>query len=234
MAEYSSGAYFIKRKNGGGGRGAALLVIVLLVLTAGIILLAVFLPKKSEDGLISGAPPANSEKKFYYLVTGESGDITTALLLVQECSSRGGAGYLYNDGIFRSVAAVYDRESDVKELTEVNEGASYFSLAMPPCKLSGKDSAALNYAFGEFNEALYNASRELDRGKMSDAAADFAVSSACRKLKALSLSMENAALARAFDIASEYDAVGDSRTLLSYIRFVQVRATVEVYYALSV
>ena len=234
MAEYGSGAYFIKRKNGGGGKGAAILVIVLLALTAGIILLAVFLPKRTDDGNTAGAPVSNGEKKFFYLVTGESGELTTALLMVQECSARGGAGYLFNDGTYRSVAAVYDRESDAKDLAAVNDGASYFSLAFSLSSLKEKDKSALSYAVGEFFITLTDAAKELDRGTITDSAADCAAALACRKLKTLSLSVQNAALSRAFDIASEYDAVGDSRSLLSYIRFVHVRAMVEIYYALSV
>ena len=232
MAEYNSGAYFIKRKNSGRGHGGAILVLVLLVLTAAIVLLAIFLPRKKEGGGQVSLPI--SETKLYYLVTGETNEYTTALLMVQECASRGGAGYLFNDGTYHAVAAVYGKESDVRDLAAVNDGARYFSLGFSGAALGKFDSSALSYALGEFNDTLFTAATELDRKSMSDAAADNAVAAACRKLKALSMSVENAPLARAFDIASEYDPNADNRTLLTYIRFVHVRATIEIYYALTV
>ncbi len=228
MAEYTSGAYFIRRKKGGRGKGAALLVLVLLLLTTGIVLLAVFLPRHSEETTTDSA----GGKNLYFLVSGQESSFSAALIAAQDCASRGGAGYLFNDGMFRAVASVYENEADARDLAALNDGASYFMLTMPAISLGGGDAAAYEYVLGEFFGTLYTAATELDRGKVTDAAADYAVSAACRKLGALSASTENQRLKRALETASVYAPNEDSRSLLSYIRFVQVRATVEVYYAL--
>lgn len=232
MAEYTHGPYFIKRKkNGRGGKAAAALVLVLLLLTAGIILLSVFLPRRDDESASTAPVPAG--RKLYCLVSGETNNYTTALLMAQECSARGGAGYLFNDGTFRAVAAVYANEADARDLATVNEGSSYFTLAMPSAALSGSDSYALEYALGDFFDTLYSAATELDRGNMTDSAADCAVAAACRKLGALSASVENAMLRRAFETASAYAPAEDKRSLLSYVRYVHVRAIVQIYYALG-
>lgn len=227
MAEYYSGAYFIskRRRRGGGRRGVGVLIVMLTLLTAGICLLAVFLPSSSSASPASGQVK-NCDAAFYFLCTFEDGDRTVAYDNALSAAARGGAGYLYNDGSYKVVAAVYRREEDANALAAVNDGATCVKCAFK-YTADGKDKKALEYVTGEWFDTMYNAATGLERGSLTDAEADRQASAACMKLLRYADSVKNAQLARALTTAGEY-SVPTGRTLKSYLRYVAVRAVVLV------
>ncbi len=201
---------------------------VLLVLTAGICLLAVFLPRMSE---VSDSPKFGGET-FYFLATAETTERTTAYEGAQSAAARGGAGFVYNDGSYKVIAAAYRNEADAKSLAAVNDGAFVVVFSIPPCSLGERDCATLEYVAGKFFDVMYDAATQLERGTMTDAAAELKAQAACRELVGLGDATESAALARAVVSSGEYN-VPNGRTLSSYIRFLAVRALVNVADALS-
>ena len=174
MSEYDSGAYFVRRggrrnrnRNGSGRsrRAAGVLITVLLILTAAICALVALLPRLSTVG----APaPDFDGKTFYMLAIGRATDREQAQTMAQYAVERGGAGYIYNDGEYKIVAAVYDKESDAKTLTSVNENSYYFELTVPKCNIADADARALRYLTGEWYDAVQTAASELQRGRSEE------------------------------------------------------------------
>ena len=166
MSEYDSGAYFVRRggrrnrnRNGSGRsrRAAGVLITVLLILTAAICALVALLPRLSTVG----APaPDFDGKTFYMLAIGRATDREQAQTMAQYAVERGGAGYIYNDGEYKIVAAVYDKESDAKTLTSVNENSYYFELTVPKCNIADADARVVRRGP---NRRVRITTREFDR-----------------------------------------------------------------------
>ncbi len=237
MKDYPSGAYIISRggRRGSGprsprrrpSRAAGMLIVILLLLTAGICLLVLFMPKMSEraDGNVNF-----KGKTFHFLSVATATDRSEALMGAQNARERGGAGYVFNNGSYRIIAAVYDRESDAKTLASVNDGADYFPVALPPLACSESDRLLLECIAGEFFTSVFTAATELDRGNISDSAAEFALLKALSKLEKLAQNADNAALARTVRNALEKDiTVGMS--VLSFVRYIQVYVVAGAYEA---
>lgn len=191
--------YIIDRRGGrdkstGAFRAAGVLVGALVFLTAAICLLALFLPKLVEMNAAPVGTVATGGKTFYFLCTAESEGRTQALMSAQSAVERGGAGYIYNDGKYKIVAAAYERETDVKSLEEVNPDSYYFSLDLPRAEYASGDRAVIDYLCGEWFDITHTAATELDRGNTTDAAAEHAVQTVANRLLALSLAAENAML----------------------------------------
>ncbi|MCH5163102.1 MAG: hypothetical protein J1G38_06390 [Clostridiales bacterium] len=223
MAQYSSGAYFISKKRrgpSGGRRGVGFLIVVLLLLTAGICILAVFFPFGSEQ---ASSEAETTAATFYFLATQECTDRQAASDGALSASSRGGAGYIYNDGSYKIIAAAYRKEGDAKALAEVNDGAFYFKFELKFGSIESKDRAAVKYLTGEWFDALFNAADSLERGNITDAEADRTVRAACLKLLRYADKSNGKSLVRALQKAGEYSPP-TGRSLQSYIRYVAVRA----------
>lgn len=226
-----SGAYFVRRGRGGGRskRAAGLLVAVLLVLTAAICLLVVFLPRLTKGSV---AANAFGGRTFYFLSTGSYSVRDTALVAARDTSARGGAGYLYNDGEYRIIAAVYSSEADARALASVNDGATYFGIEIAlPADADEGSIAAAKYLTGEWFDAVGRTADELQRGNMTQAQAEYAVQSACARLAEISQAAELSAFRAALVAACEYSCPTDM-TPLAYIRRVHVRAIAEAACAL--
>ncbi|MCH5155375.1 MAG: hypothetical protein J1F69_02105 [Clostridiales bacterium] len=232
---YSDSAYIIQRggrkavrRRGGARKAAGILIAVLLLLTAAICLLVVFLPRA---GVGSVSASETLGKTYYFLCTSEAEERTQALLYAQDTKERGGGGYLYNDGKYKIIAAVYNSESDVKTLVTVNPNSFYFSLSIPSGNYSGGDKAVLKYLSGEWFNTLSTASTELDRGNITEAAAEYAATRACKKLRDLALSASSEKLKSAV-ISCEYSPLS-TQTVLSYIRYIHVQFVISVLSALA-
>lgn len=234
MSEYYSGAYFVRRRGGAHGkRAAGVLIAVLLLLTAAICLLVVFLPKITSDESVPTGGGV-TRKKFYILTTYVGSFRDDALLAAHDTSARGGAGYVYNDGEYKVVAAVYDSEADARALASVNDNAQYFeiSIALPESTDDGT-VGAVEYLAGEWFDSVRRAADDLQRGSITEAQAEYAARSVCAVLSQKSELAQNSAVRRALDAACEYDCP-QSVTPLAYIRYIQVRAIVSVCDGLSV
>lgn len=210
-------------------RAAGVLVIVLLLLTAGICALVWLLPGLTET---AGGSPSFGGKTFYFLATAKTDERVEALTAAQAASDRGGAGHIYNDGEYRVIAAVYDRESDVKTLVSVNADSHYFALEYPKLDCDERDRRALEYLTGEWFSSVFAAVTELDRGNITDAAAERAVFSCCRRLEKLAYDCADRALQNALLSAVELDGQA-SRSTLSFLRLIHVKAIVYAYIALT-
>ena len=234
---HNDGAYIInrgrkKRRNSGAGRSAGILIAALLFLTAAICLLVVFLPRLTLSMQASqSASLASVGKTYYFLCTEQTDERTSALLSAQNTRERGGAGYLYNDGKYKVIAAVYKSESDVKTLVTVNPNSFYFSLSVAGGKYSGGDREVLNYLTGEWFDTLSLSATELDRGNTTEDAAEYAAFRACEKLRGLALNASSEKLKSAI-LSCEYSPP-QTQSVLSYIRYVHVRYIVAALCALS-
>lgn len=238
MKEYDSGAYLVSRNSykrapnnrrpRRGKSAAGVLIVVLLMLTAGICALVYFL---SRTQAVSGAPVFVG-KTFYFLAIAQETDRTEALKTSQYAIERGGAGYIYNDGNYHTVAAVYDREADVKTLVSVNSGSHYFELSLPQSTYEDGDRAVLEYLTGDWFTVVMTAATELDRGNITDSAAEHAVRTALLQLKKAALGAESEYIRSAVEEVCEY-SVPQGRSVLSYIRYIHVRAVAEVAAALG-
>ena len=238
MREYSEGAYFVSRKSRRAAprrrRGAGVLVFVLILLTAGICLLVVFLPRLSVGGATTDA--SFSGKTFYFLTVGEYEAYAEAELAAKDAMLRGSAGYIYNDGKYKIVAAVYERESDAAALASINDNAKYFAVALPSSKLSSGDGSALKALVGDWFSSVYTAATELDRGNASESAAERAVVSACRKLSAFVGACESGEVKRAIETAAGFSDIAEERpqrSTLSCIRYLSVKGILTAAEALG-
>ncbi len=228
-----SGVYFVqrrsRRKRGGGGkRGAGILIAVLLLLTCAICAMAVFLPELSQ----TSRSPEFDGKTFYCLVTAESDDFGAAYEAAEGTAAQNGAGYIYNDGKFRVIAAVYATEAEASAVVSVNAGSSYIAVAVPHCALEAEDADVLEYITGDWFREVAGAANDLDRGVITSAAADHRASAACKRLLNMSDGLHSAPLRRAVIKAGEYELHND-RSVVSYLRYIAVRAILKVCDALS-
>lgn len=235
MKDYQSGAYFINRNGARRGsrrrrprRAAGVLIAVLLLLTAGICFLVFFLPRLTATVTSS---PKFEGKTFYMLATAQTDDRDQAILLASDASTRGGAGYVYNDGSYRIVAAVYEREADAKTLVSVNADSHYFALSVPAADVSENDIALLEYITGEWFTVVYTAATELDRGNTTDAAAEYAVANACAQLRRKAANASDF-LADGVRQAAQF-SVPQNSAVLAYIRYVQVSVIIAAHNALT-
>lgn len=219
-----------RRRGGGARKSAGILISVLLLLTAAICLLVVFLPRTSGGKSVGAAAPVGG-KTYYFLCTAETEDRTQSLVSAKSAMDRGGAGYVYNDGKYRIIAAVYAKETDVKTLVTVNADSFYFSLTLHGGNYSSSDKAVIEYLTGEWFDVVSAASTELDRGNITESAAEYAVSSACDKLRGLAENAKSTKLKSAV-LSCEYNTP-QSQTVLSYIRYVNVQFVVSVVSALN-
>lgn len=219
------------RRRGGPRKSAGILISVLLLLTAAICLLVVFLPRMGSGNKSVNASTTVDGKTYYFLCTAETEDKTQCLLSAQNAMGRGGAGYVYNDGKYRIIAAVYNKESDVKTLVTVNADSFYFSLTLRGGDYASGDKAVIEYLTGEWFSVVSAASTELDRGNITESAAEYAVSSACDKLRGLAENAKSDRLKSAV-LSCTYDPP-QSQTVLSYIRYVNVQYMVSVISALN-
>lgn len=234
MKDIRSGAYFINRRPSRRSarknrRAAGVLIAVLLLLSAGICLLIVFMPKLT--GTVASSSPEFGGKTFYFMATAESTDRAQATVLAGDTAARGGAGYIYNDGKYHVVAAVYEREADVKTLVSINADSHYFALTVPAVKCGDGDKALLEYITGDWFTTLYTAATELDRGNVSDAAAEFTVVSALDRLAELARGASGQTANAANAVAQL--RIPDNRSVLSYVRYLQASALVCVRAALT-
>ena len=239
MKEYESGAYLVSRryrnrkperyKSRRPRKAAGVLIAVLLLLTAGICVRVVFLPKLSVP--TSGAPSFKG-KTYYLLATAKATDRAQASVAAQYAAERGGAGYIYNDGNYHIIAAVYEREADAKTLASMNADSHYFALTIPPSACGAGDKRALEYLTGEWFQTVSAAATELDRGNITESAAEHALSVACRRLYDCADGAESARFKRAVTAVCEY-VMPQSVTVLSYIRYVQTYAVVAAHVAFA-
>lgn len=219
-----------RKRRGGAGRAAGILIAVLLLLTAAICLLVVFLPRLNNGSTTANAS-ATVGKTYYFLCTTETDERLQAIASSQNASERGGAGYIYNDGKYKIIAAVYNKESDVKTLVTVNANSFYFSLDLAGGEYASGDKAVLDYLSGEWFDTLSTVATELDRGNTTEAAAEYAVKAACDNLCDLALSANSEKLKNA--IAACGYSLPNTQTVLSYIRYIHVQYVVSVISALA-
>lgn len=221
-----------RRRGGGARKSAGILISVLLLLTAAICLLVVFLPRTGGSKSVgASASAAVGGKTYYFLCTAETEDKTQCLVSAKSAMDRGGAGYVYNDGKYKIIASVYAKEADVKTLVTVNADSFYFSLSLRGGDYASGDKAVIEYLTGEWFSVVSAASTELDRGNITESAAEYAVSSACDKLRGLAEHAKSSKLKSA--VLSCTYAPPQSQTVLSYIRYVNVQFVVSVFSALA-
>lgn len=223
MDSENSSAYIINRRGKsvrerrGGGKKAGALIAALIILSAVICLLVVFIPRAHA---VSKSSEKSGGTKIFALCMGEFDGRPEAELCAKDTGERGGAGYVYNDGKYRVIAALYLSEQDAAAVAKVNEGASYFAIEFPLIDCDGEQSKALDYFFGEWFSALSNSAAQLEKGEITQANAEFAARSACKKLRNLCVG--------ALDGVCEMGEAGE-KSVLSFIRYTQAKTACELY-----
>ena len=225
----SSGAYIVTRSQQRGRqkrsalRPVGVLIATLLILSVIVCVIVFFLTRESSASETNAS--GFTGKTYYFMYTTECTEKVNAEVAAADAAARGGAGYVFNDGTYKVVAAVYAREADVKTLVSVNPDSAYFSVTLHA--IGENASAALDYLCGEWFDTVYLSSSELDRGNITEAAAEHAVVKACDKLLSLVGASGHGGLCRALESVS-YD-FPNKRTVLSSIRYI----TAEVIAAVS-
>ncbi len=235
MKDDEASAYFVSRsaprktgKRRSSRRAAGLLIATLLLLTAVVCLIVVFMPPRSEKDSVQAA--AFGGKTYYFLYTAECTEKLQAETNAAYTAERGGAGFIYNDGTYKIVAAVYERESDVKTLVTVNPDSGYFALSLP--KTSGDRSKIADHICGEWYATMYLTSTELDRGNITEAAAERAVSAACDSLARVVYDSGSDRVKRIVLPACE-QGFSSNKSVLSNVRYITARVIVAALSALQ-
>lgn len=224
-----SGAKRRRTSSRGSKKAIGAIITLLLLVSVGICLFVVFFPMGSRAA--SSAVSSGDGKTIYLLATAEEDDRETALLQALSASERGGAGFLYNDGKYHTVAAAYERESDVKTLVTVNADSHYFSITFGGGEHKKGDQKLLDYFFGEWFSVMSRAASELERGNITESSAERAAFEACNTLCRYAYAAESESLRRA--VTSCGFSPPPSRSLLSYIRYIHVQIIFAVYYAVN-
>lgn len=101
----------------------------------------------------------------------------------------GGGGYVYNDGVYSVLAAVYANEADAQTVAERNAGEVVaLSITKIKCKVyediatSQSVSDNARYAFTELFDELYKISIDLDAHVLSESAAAYKIAACKNKL----------------------------------------------------
>ncbi|MDE6294308.1 MAG: hypothetical protein K2L88_06795, partial [Clostridiales bacterium] len=206
-----------------------ILIAVLLLLSAAICLLVALLPRMNRGSTTANAS-VTAGKTYYFLCTAETDERLSALASSQNAIERGGAGYVYNDGKYKIIAAVYNKETDVKTLVTVNANSFYFSLSLPSGEHKSGDKAVIEYLTGEWFDTLLTAATELDRANIKEAAAEHAVETACNRLRDLAYKANSEKLKNAITVCTY--SPPQTQTVLSYIRYIHVQYVVATISAL--
>ena len=104
-------------------------------------------------------------------------------------------------------------------------------MTFPSRDYSSGDRAVIDYVFGDWFASVYTAATELERGNITESAAEHAVGAACGKLCALA---DNASVLLQRAVYScEYDAP-QTRSVISYIRFITVKTVLSVYETVTI
>lgn len=121
-------------------------------------------------------------RTFYAVYTSETSVESEAQSAAAVMKAAGGSGYIYNDGTYKIVAAVYPDASSADTVAErlTGEGmqAARLELEVPRMRLDFPDETvrarlgeAVYYTYGELYDLLYDMSVELDEQRLSESAA---------------------------------------------------------------
>ncbi len=126
----------------------------------------------------SDSTVSSKECDYYAVQTGMYSDQKTAELYAKNIRARGGAGYVYYDGIYRVVASVYSEALQARSVAEKMEqagiNATIFPITLSPISdssISSEDRATLLSASecaGYCYESLYELSNAVDAGIVSE------------------------------------------------------------------
>lgn len=231
MKDNQSGAFIVSRRKPRdkstsfahkriGGIIAALLFLSAVICTA-----VSLYPRLSKSSKVA----VGFSKTYYFLAVGEEQTRVQAQENAQYAKEHGGAGYIYNDGKYHIVAAVYERETDVKTLVSVNADSHYFALDFSVAAYGDGDKRVLDYLTGEWFNTVFTAVTELDKGNIAESAAEHAVASAFDRLKKLAQDAETKAVNVV--LSSFVFDPPQTQSVLSYLRYVNVFVVAKLHTA---
>lgn len=132
-----------------------------------------------------------SAETWYFVIVSVPSDGEDAQIKATAIRTRGGAGYIINDGKYNIAASVYNRLADAESVCARMDGAFVFERTVPGKKLPLSDAALaekqtttlVTTAIIELSELLYS----FETSELSEAALTYAVSGWREKIKRQSL-----------------------------------------------
>lgn len=172
MQQFDTETPFIidKRKKRKGGRIAAVLLLFFGAAAVGIVM---FFSFGKSSFTVKG-------RTFYGVRLYISESESEAAGKSDAVKKAGGSGYVYNDGVYSVMAAVYPTENEAKTVAERNAG-EVIVLEIPKLKWKLYEDTATSqtvsdcarYAFTGLYDALYKITIDLDGKALSESAAAF-------------------------------------------------------------
>lgn len=170
--------YYQKKKKPKSGKSKTIAVLGLILCFCATLLLADYFSGGYILADFDQSVNASENSSYYCVQTGMYSDLKTAELYAENVKSRGGAGYVYYDGMYRVVASVYTGALQAKTVAEkmehVGVDSTVFSITHSPFSdnsLSAQTRDELNSlsTYADYcYQTLYNLSNELDTGKISN------------------------------------------------------------------
>jgi len=176
------------RSNYGKNRGRGLRVFLVLAVFA-IIPVAATYAFLSKTEVVAGKTYRVKAETRYFLVTGTYDSIADANLAAAIVKERGGAGYIFNDGKFRIVAAVYkDKKTAETVAVKQKSETEIYPITIKETTL-GSDkaiakslAAALN-VYDEIFRDLTAVTEEYEKGNSTEGALALAATNAAEGMK---------------------------------------------------
>ena len=169
--------YYPKKRKTGKGKSKTIAVLGMILCFCATLLLCDYFSGGYILADFDQSVNASEKSSYYCVQTGIYSDLKTAELYAENVKSRGGAGYVYYDGMYRVVASLYTGALQAKTVAEKMEqvgiDATVFSISHSPFSdnsLSAQNRDELNSlsTYADYcYQTLYNLSNELDTGKTS-------------------------------------------------------------------
>ena len=167
--------YIIEKPRLSARRSGRLLGAVVLVAVAAVI--GVFAWRHFAGGGVTV-----KGRTFYAVYTSETAVESEAQSAAAAIKAAGGSGYVYNDGTYKIIAAVYpdaaSADAVAERLSAEGTKAARLELEVPRLRLDVADeaartrlAAAVYYTYGELYDSLYEISLGLDEHRLSESAA---------------------------------------------------------------
>lgn len=131
-------------KAGASGNKKYIVAVLIIIMLTGILLFADFLSNGLAIGLFkkNSVDIALKASAYYAVETGSFTSMSEAKACAAETSAAGGAGFIYNDGVFHVLASAYTKQADAAAAAASYSAAGVFtvSIAQKSIAFSGSKS----------------------------------------------------------------------------------------------
>lgn len=227
---YSGGGY--SRKKSAKKSKVILVIFIIIVLVAGLAVGGYFFFTREKSGNINDKDSIPAMHFYAYKIS-ESTDFAVAYTAAEALSVKGGGGYIYNDGVFNVLVAVYPTEQEALSVVSQNTGGEVLSLNIPQVNIS--DSSArecIKYLIGDYFDGVYKTAIALESGSATQSAALLSLRNLTAELRRRKTFLfDNYAVRAFYDLADiivdSYTSVLTMPNLLSAIRNLSIKVVCE-------